>query len=268
MEDSAIANLVTSFAYFYGSVPVSLARENIIGWHSEVTTEQFDRVLANIAGKPGKANVVLVTAGVPEPELVKGAWFDFAGIYEDFLKLRKDLPFASRSEEEILRYDSPEIVRFDIPETQALRSFAQTSLGLDNVGAGLAVAFVLSAQEESLWENKSWVLIFLEKLRRIGNGPIIRSLKDLKSFRDLGNSMYLHCPSQYLRGWKPAELENPPALPDDLPESEAALLRIQKGTEAELMNQLSGDSAQKNKIGRNDPCPCGSGKKYKKCCGR
>ena len=24
----------------------------------------------------------------------------------------------------------------------------------------------------------------------------------------------------------------------------------------------------KNKIGRNDPCPCGSGKKYKKCCGR
>lgn len=22
------------------------------------------------------------------------------------------------------------------------------------------------------------------------------------------------------------------------------------------------------KVGRNDPCPCGSGKKYKKCCGR
>ena len=22
-----------------------------------------------------------------------------------------------------------------------------------------------------------------------------------------------------------------------------------------------------DKVGRNDPCPCGSGKKYKKCCG-
>ncbi|MBK9139935.1 MAG: SEC-C domain-containing protein [Verrucomicrobia bacterium] len=22
------------------------------------------------------------------------------------------------------------------------------------------------------------------------------------------------------------------------------------------------------KVGRNDPCPCGSGKKYKQCCGR
>ncbi|MCK4727443.1 MAG: SEC-C domain-containing protein, partial [Desulfobacterales bacterium] len=24
----------------------------------------------------------------------------------------------------------------------------------------------------------------------------------------------------------------------------------------------------KKKVGRNQPCPCGSGKKYKKCCGR
>jgi len=22
------------------------------------------------------------------------------------------------------------------------------------------------------------------------------------------------------------------------------------------------------KVGRNDPCPCGSGKKYKSCCGK
>ena len=25
--------------------------------------------------------------------------------------------------------------------------------------------------------------------------------------------------------------------------------------------------AQSEKVGRNDPCPCGSGKKFKKCCG-
>lgn len=27
-------------------------------------------------------------------------------------------------------------------------------------------------------------------------------------------------------------------------------------------------TARSNKVGRNEPCPCGSGKKYKKCCGR
>ena len=26
-------------------------------------------------------------------------------------------------------------------------------------------------------------------------------------------------------------------------------------------------AAKSGKVGRNDPCPCGSGKKYKKCCG-
>jgi hypothetical protein len=35
---------------------------------------------------------------------------------------------------------------------------------------------------------------------------------------------------------------------------------------AEAFTLLEGKSRRK-KIGRNDPCPCGSGKKYKKCCG-
>lgn len=29
---------------------------------------------------------------------------------------------------------------------------------------------------------------------------------------------------------------------------------------------ISSENIKKTKIGRNDPCPCGSGKKYKKCC--
>lgn len=32
--------------------------------------------------------------------------------------------------------------------------------------------------------------------------------------------------------------------------------------------QSEGVQAFSNKIGRNEPCPCGSGKKYKKCCGK
>ena len=32
--------------------------------------------------------------------------------------------------------------------------------------------------------------------------------------------------------------------------------------------KASGTIPKPKKIGRNDPCPCGSGKKYKKCCGR
>ena len=32
--------------------------------------------------------------------------------------------------------------------------------------------------------------------------------------------------------------------------------------------EQSASSGQNSKVGRNDPCPCNSGKKYKKCCGR
>jgi len=34
------------------------------------------------------------------------------------------------------------------------------------------------------------------------------------------------------------------------------------------MVQSKAKDAEGNKVGRNDPCPCGSGKKYKKCCGK
>ena len=35
-----------------------------------------------------------------------------------------------------------------------------------------------------------------------------------------------------------------------------------------LPQKKSGTVVKPHKVGRNDPCPCGSGKKYKHCCGR
>jgi len=40
------------------------------------------------------------------------------------------------------------------------------------------------------------------------------------------------------------------------------------GHTAEEMRSLAPAVSVRQKIGRNDPCPCGSGRKYKKCCGR
>ncbi len=61
-------------------------------------------------------------------------------------------------------------------------------------------------------------------------------------------------------------------------EDEVALMeeerRLQREKELEMSKRASGDSEGENKtvrkedkVGRNNPCPCGSGKKYKKCCG-
>lgn len=42
----------------------------------------------------------------------------------------------------------------------------------------------------------------------------------------------------------------------------------EKQKELYLEQKKSGTIIKGPKVGRNDPCPCGSGKKYKKCCGR
>ena len=42
-----------------------------------------------------------------------------------------------------------------------------------------------------------------------------------------------------------------------------------QGTQSPAQNQQQRQPISvEEKIGRNDPCPCGSGKKFKKCCGK
>ena len=47
---------------------------------------------------------------------------------------------------------------------------------------------------------------------------------------------------------------------DELQEHSSEDLEEEKQKSKQIIN--------KNNVGRNDPCPCGSGKKYKNCCGR
>ena len=39
-----------------------------------------------------------------------------------------------------------------------------------------------------------------------------------------------------------------------------------KDIAADVIEKMSTEPAHSEKIGRNDPCPCGSGLKYKRCC--
>ena len=55
-------------------------------------------------------------------------------------------------------------------------------------------------------------------------------------------------------GWK-YTIELDPDKPEDITDLEI------------LLNPIKTRIAEKN-VGRNEPCPCGSGKKYKKCCGK
>ena len=66
----------------------------------------------------------------------------------------------------------------------------------------------------------------------------------------------------------PSTIEGSGVIMKGAAESDAA------GTFSGISNQKSQISNKNSnikstkKVGRNEPCPCGSGKKYKKCCGR
>ena len=52
---------------------------------------------------------------------------------------------------------------------------------------------------------------------------------------------------------------------EGLPLSELSnVAAMMRGTSSGTLQPVS---VGKPKVGRNDPCPCGSGKKFKKCCG-
>ena len=46
-----------------------------------------------------------------------------------------------------------------------------------------------------------------------------------------------------------------------------SVARVDYVAEATQINAQVLKKAARPKVGRNDPCPCGSGKKHKKCCG-
>ena len=51
-------------------------------------------------------------------------------------------------------------------------------------------------------------------------------------------------------------------------EQELDQLNLISAQAAKTQQQAQKTESAEEKIGRNDPCPCSSGKKYKKCCGR
>ena len=72
---------------------------------------------------------------------------------------------------------------------------------------------------------------------------------------------------------KPAEPEAPADQPEQ-PKAEPTL-NLRHKTDPAAMGDGGASAKQEErhvyngvKVGRNDPCPCGSGKKFKKCCGR
>ena len=84
---------------------------------------------------------------------------------------------------------------------------------------------------------------------------LFRSTTNLQAFEQLLSSL----PQSLLRTDPAARVRT--SLPAEADATQADMLPAAPKFELPIKRELP-------KVGRNDPCPCGSGKKFKSCCGR
>lgn len=65
-----------------------------------------------------------------------------------------------------------------------------------------------------------------------------------------------------------AGIETPPALDDFIEQLDLMVGEVALGADALMVGNKSQSLNPFKGVGRNDPCPCESGKKFKQCCGK
>jgi hypothetical protein len=127
----------------------------------------------------------------------------------------------------------------------------------DGFGQALArlIARTLECTDDSLALRAMW------QGPRVGNEVVAHvSSVDLSAVSDFGRLGSFMARSDVLGLALTSE------LPPDSPTQLECLLEGTDDTSRPILYRLPPQVRQEPRVGRNDPCPCKSGKKYKKCC--
>ncbi|WP_066260117.1 YecA family protein [Neobacillus drentensis] len=205
-------------------------------------------------------------------------WFTFNGILTVYMiglmKLEKHIPllasFLGRDDDILLEevssaligFQSDEVVKAVAPYLINSDSIIYASSVIENIKSDLAVQVLREAyhtikelQDQDILIEALCHQLSKEALPEISDHMKKEYFSSLVDIEQTVYSYYSILGEQHpeLMDWKLAALER---------DIEFRNASKQGGS------PQSGPIFKDNKVGRNDPCPCGSGKKYKKCCGK
>lgn len=276
MTNEQIGTLIEAFANYYWSISAKYVVNKIMAWHPEITEKQMKGVLKKADGSFWH-HFCLIKDGLEEPEIVVEHLVTVEPDDLDcFVDARIEGPYCDCDEETLLLMKEG-IYQLDIPEVNAMKDFAKNELQLDEEWTIQLLDDCGLNQPYALFKGTSWVIEALQ-MERFGKIQF-KTIDQVERFRDLGNQLYQALPNPVLKGWKPSDLENAPVPCDDIPEKAEdipdgrkimdSIFQKYGGREKvqQFFDDPLDDMKKEKKIKRNDPCPCGSGKKYKKCCG-
>ncbi|WP_216647507.1 YecA family protein [Bacillus sp. THAF10] len=157
--------------------------------------------------------------------------------------IRANVPYFPFSKKELIRAGSSDDYVDRTSQYLKLVSFLQKNGSLSKGDAEDIVA-------EISWSYR-FGDDFNSGLHMIANEIIFEKESDIRNLLDDFLLPFYHSTKQWsLKGHSPDELSSS---------------NDKKAARTPVNNVVSFESRQK--VGRNDPCPCGSGKKFKKCCG-
>ncbi len=291
---NALANL-------YGIIPLQKAYEIISSQNPTLVSPEEFRAFAEIAKHEQGSYYIfgmddLFTDEKPrsfmEQEIIDRAFLgDELDLYVNTKRHQQDLPYYIPAKKELLAYDDM-LYCEPTPAAAAIRAFLSSRFSLREEDV-TTVWNAFSCRERYM--NTGLQQAF-ENLKHMGAVP--NTEKDAQTFaslyQDFHNTMRMQCN----RGHTPSEVASMQPLTNktpetfllgpntrqriangtlDIQEARRHILSMEVPNEAlrfKLLKELadmekeSQAPKKKVKIGRNAPCPCGSGKKYKRCCGR
>lgn len=194
-------------------------------------------------------------------ELVHESLLEF-DLYYEMADAKCDKPYYVPAKDELLEYED-DFYEAKTPQYNAMADFVRKNIEHNSEYVEDAMSemlFIVKGEDSSPEE----ALEFLDKCNTRINLSEYKYKEFVKLYLDLHNNTR----NPYNNGFTPVELLQ---RTGDQIESNYLSEPIFMNVLSNNILEDSGVSAQQVKsikVGRNDPCPCGSGKKYKKCCGR
>ena len=289
-----------AMANLYGIIPLHKAKEILFSLSPKLVTEDEFLAFTEIARHECEGYYILggdelytdVRHTKPlDREIIDVAMIDESiDLFIETKRRQQDKPYYVPDKKHLLEYEDPFYCE-DTPEKCRLRTFLKERCNLSDARETVVFEELLYGVR-SVAVQPSDVFGRLEKL-----GVRFKSQRDVERFTALYRAFHNTTRMPCNRGYTPDELMQmtPPEErfkslslgPNirkslqtgemDMEDIHKQILTLELPSEAvrfDLLKQLADikpsapQTEKQKKVGRNDPCPCGSGKKYKRCCGK
>lgn len=231
---SEIFNYLRACINFYGIIEA----EFFCKIFNEQHTEQQELKLKDLMYYLEKYNIHNSQIVYYEGMLVSDSLCMYEGDIDKVLEGREGKEYCVLPKEDLLKYSNEYYIKktkyYDDLEKYLLKHLNNKET-VEELLIEIAIDFVMDMFDLQYLINRMQMM-----------GMQIQGMKDVKKLAVLCAEFGNNTPKWVNKGWTAAELAK----------KEGIIL----GNNSTVVIS--------NKVGRNEPCPCGSGKKYKKCCGK